>query len=64
MEERGSSTVGGTGFFGFLQLLFIGLKLGGKIKWSWIWVLSPTWISALLFLGVLIGVLIIRKIKE
>ncbi len=64
MEKKGSSTVGGTGFFGFLQLLFIGLKLGGKIKWSWIWVLSPAWISALFFLGVLITVLIIRIIKE
>ena len=25
-----------------LQLLFIGLKLAGKINWSWWWVMSPT----------------------
>lgn len=25
-----------------LQLLFIGLKLAGKIDWSWWWVMSPT----------------------
>ena len=29
------------GFPGLLALLFIGLKLGGVIAWSWFWVLSP-----------------------
>lgn len=38
----------GIGFFGLLTILFIGLKLGGVINWSWIWVLSPLWISFLL----------------
>ena len=28
-----------------LGILFIGLKLAGAIDWSWIWVLSPFWIS-------------------
>lgn len=28
-------------FLGLLTLLFIGLKLGGVIAWSWFWVLSP-----------------------
>jgi hypothetical protein len=32
------------GFLGLLGLLFIGLKLGGVIAWSWVWVLSPLWI--------------------
>jgi energy-coupling factor transporter transmembrane protein EcfT len=27
-----------------LTVLFIGLKLAGVISWSWLWVLSPTWI--------------------
>ena len=31
------------GFFGLLGLLFIGLKLGAVIDWSWWWVLSPLW---------------------
>lgn len=31
------------GFLGALSLLFIGLKLGGVISWSWLWVLSPLW---------------------
>jgi hypothetical protein len=30
-------------FFGLLGLLFIGLKLGGIIGWSWWWVLAPLW---------------------
>lgn len=27
-----------------LLLLFVGLKLGHVIEWSWWWVLSPLWI--------------------
>ena len=38
-KENSSST--GIGFFGLLGLLFIGLKLGGVINWSWWWVLLP-----------------------
>jgi len=32
------------GFAGWLTILFIGLKLGRVIDWSWWWVLSPLWI--------------------
>jgi len=35
----------GLGFADALTLLFIALKLTGCITWSWIWVLSPIWIS-------------------
>jgi hypothetical protein len=38
----------GVGFPGLLTLLFIGLRLGGVIFWSWLWILSPIWISAAL----------------
>lgn len=31
-----------------LSLLFIGLKLTGYIDWSWLWVLSPLWITFVL----------------
>ena len=37
-----------------LQLAFIVLKLCKVIKWSWLWVLSPTWISIIIFIIVLI----------
>jgi hypothetical protein len=40
-----SSSSGGIGFVGLLTIVFIVLKLIGKISWGWIWVLSPLWIS-------------------
>jgi len=48
----------GLGFADALTLLFIALKLTDHITWSWIWVLSPIWISisilALFFLIILL----------
>lgn len=29
---------------GLLTIVFVVLKLIGKIHWSWFWVLSPVWI--------------------
>lgn len=37
-------------FTTLLTVLFIGLKLANCINWSWVWVLSPLWISAILYL--------------
>ena len=48
------SSSGGIGFVGLLTILFIGLKLTGYITWSWLWVLSPLWISFLFIFIVLI----------
>lgn len=48
-----SSSSGGIGFTGLLTILFIGLKLGGVISWSWWWVLSPIWITLLLVILIL-----------
>lgn len=47
MASENQTTVrsGGIGFAGLLTVLFIGLKLTGYISWSWLWVLSPLWIS-------------------
>lgn len=58
MSDTSSSSSGGIGFAGLLTILFIGLKLTGYISWSWLWVLSPLWISAALALAVLLLVLI------
>jgi hypothetical protein len=58
MSNSSSSSSGGIGFTGALAILFIGLKLGGVISWSWLWVLSPLWIplaigiAFLLLLGI------------
>ena len=57
MENREKSGTG-IGFIGALQIAFIVLKLLGKIKWSWIWVLSPTWI----YYGLILLLLIIFAI--
>ena len=46
-----SSQNNGVGFFGLLTLLFIGLKLTGKIIWSWLWVLAPLWIPVGIIFG-------------
>ena len=50
----------GIGFAGLLTIVFIVLKLLGKIDWSWWWVLSPIWISILLVVAaVVIGATIL-----
>ena len=46
----------GIGFAEALTLLFIGLKLGKVISWSWLWVLSPIWISLVLIVVIAISV--------
>ena len=47
---EGNASGGGIGFLGLLTIVFIVLKLIGKIDWSWWLVLSPTWISFAIFL--------------
>jgi len=54
-----TTTNSGIGFTGLLTIVFITLKLLDKIDWSWLWVLSPIWISLLLTIVVLIFVGII-----
>lgn len=49
-----SSSSGGIGFFGLLTIVFITLKLTGYIAWSWLWVLSPLWIAAIIMLAIII----------
>ena len=54
------SSGGGLSFISLLTVLFIGLKLTGVINWSWMWVLSPVWISlglSLVVAAVVIGVI-------
>ena len=40
---------GGVGIAGTLTIVFIVLKLCRLITWSWWWVLSPLWISEILW---------------
>jgi len=59
-----SSSSGGISFTGALTILFIGLKLGNVIHWSWWWVLSPIWISLSIVVFVLLIVAIVFLISE
>lgn len=54
MSEKSSSASGGIGFAGLLAIVFIVLKLLGKITWSWLWVLAPLWIPMAIVILVLI----------
>ena len=63
MSSESANNSGGIGFAGMLTILFIGLKLGGVITWSWWWVLSPLWISAVLTLFIIAVTFVILYIK-
>lgn len=57
--SNSSNSSGGIGFTGLLALIFITLKLLGKITWSWWWVLSPLWIAfVIVFIAVVVGVIV------
>ena len=62
MSEVHVSGSGGIGFVGLLTIVFITLKLLNKIDWSWWWVLSPIWISLLIFVFVTLIIIIVALI--
>ena len=66
MENNNSSctiSLGG-GFAGTLTIAFIVLKLVGVIDWSWLWVLSPLWISFILTIFILLVIIMIIGIMS
>ena len=56
--ENKTTVNGGLGFVGLLTIAFIVLKLLGVITWSWVWVLSPIWISAVIYVVVVLMVIL------
>ena len=50
---------GGLGLSGVLTVVFVVLKLVGVINWSWVWVLSPLWISAIITIVLIIILFIV-----
>jgi energy-coupling factor transporter transmembrane protein EcfT len=60
MSNNSSSS--GIGFTGLLTIVFIILKLLGKINWSWFWVLSPIWISIIIVIILLIAYFILKQL--
>jgi hypothetical protein len=64
MSESNSNS-GGIGLGGAIFLVFLILKLAGigqVATWSWWWVTSPLWITALLGLTVLTIAIILDKL--
>ena len=59
MENKAGSS--GISFVGLLQIAFIVLKLTGVINWSWVWVLSPIWISIVLLVFSVIVITMIAR---
>lgn len=47
------------GFVGLLTIVFVVLKALGYITWSWWWVFSPLWISAIAGVGIVVLCIII-----
>ena len=67
MKDNNNKTVAtsrGIGFTGALTIAFIVLKLCKVIDWSWVWVLSPLWISAALGVFFIVLALIIYKFTD
>ena len=57
LESKGVDMRYGITAIDLLQVGFILLKVTGRIDWSWIWVLSPMWITAVI---VLVAYIIIK----
>lgn len=51
-------------FVSLLTIVFIVLKLCGIIAWSWWWVLSPLWMSAILWVTLVIIILLVEGRKN
>ena len=63
-NNESKEATGGIGFVGLLTITFITLKLLGKITWSWVWVLSPIWISIIISVALIIIALIAAVISS
>jgi len=54
----------GISFTGALQILFIGLKLGKVIDWTWLIVLSPILALSAVIISILLGGLLFAIVSE
>lgn len=63
MSKENSSTnaSGGFCFIGLITISFIIFKVLNVITWSWIWVLSPIWIPAIIVLLISIASIILSR---
>jgi hypothetical protein len=61
--SKSTSSSSGIGFGGLLAIVYITLKLLGKIDWSWWWVLSPLWGSVALLIVVFLVLLALGCVR-
>jgi membrane protein YdbS with pleckstrin-like domain len=69
IEDGGTVVRGSWPLGSILTIVFVVLKLTHTIDWSWIWVLSPLWISAaftafVLFLAAIVIAIIYATTKK
>ena len=64
MSSEKVQVSGGVGFFSLLTILFIGLKLGGLITWSWFFVLAPILIPFIIVSGIMLLALVVGFAKS
>lgn len=64
MSKESNNDTGEIGFCSLLALLFIGLKLGHVIDWSWWYVLVPLWGPILVFIVIVLTALIIGALLD
>ena len=55
---------GGVNALELLTIVFIVLKLCKVVPWSWLWVLSPIWITWLLAIIVVIVLVILERMGK
>jgi membrane protein YdbS with pleckstrin-like domain len=67
-ETAAAASTGSWPLASILTIAFVVLKLTSVIDWSWVWVLSPLWISAaftiFILLLVFIGFIIYFLVKD
>jgi hypothetical protein len=62
-NNSNSAPTGGISFLGALGLLFIGLKLGHVIHWSWWLVTLPLWGGTALVLAAVVAVVLFSLVE-
>ena len=62
MNNNKENASGDAGFIELLSVTFIVLKLCGVIKWSWLWVLSPIWIVAVMDIAPFLIKIIVKSV--
>lgn len=70
-SEGAVKVIGGMGLCDALFLLFLGLKIGGVIDWSWWWVTAPLWgqvaialVGAVILIVVFIVMIVIKAVSK